>query len=47
MNCKPERKEGFIDAKFIHIDRVMDIVRYEDERRIIKKSLKIIGNDLG
>jgi ADP-ribose pyrophosphatase YjhB (NUDIX family) len=47
MNCKPERKEGFIDAKFIHIDKVMDIVRYEDERRIIKKSLKIIGNDLG
>lgn len=46
MYCKPEKKEGFVDAKFVHIDKVIDIVRYEDEKKIIKKGLKIIGHDL-
>lgn len=46
MNCKPEKKEGFVDARFVHINRVIDMVRYEDEKKIIKKSLKIIGNNL-
>lgn len=46
MYCKPEKKEGFVDAKFIHINKVIDIVRYEDEKKIIKKGLKIIGHDL-
>ncbi len=46
MYCKPEKKEGFVDAKFIHIDKVIDIARYEDEKKIIKKGLKIIGHDL-
>lgn len=46
MYCKPEKKEGFVDAKFIHFDKVIDIVRYEDEKKIIIKGLKIIGHDL-
>lgn len=46
MYCKPEKKEGFVDAKFIHIDKVIDMARYEDEKKIIKKGLKIIGHDL-
>lgn len=46
MHCKPEKKEGFVDAKFVHIDKVIDIARYDDEKKIIKKSLKIIGHDL-
>lgn len=44
MICVPQRKEGFIDAKFVHMDKAKMILRYEDERKIIKKSLKIIGN---
>lgn len=46
MYCKPQKKEGFVDAKFVHMDKAKDIVRYEDERKIIKKGLKIIRNDL-
>lgn len=45
INCKPQKKEGFIDAKFVHIDKAIHIVRYEDEKRMIKKGLKIIGED--
>ena len=43
MYCKPQKKEGFVDAKFIHIDKARDIIRYEDEKKMIKKGLKIVG----
>lgn len=43
MYCKPQKKEGFIDAKYIHINKAKDIIRYEDEKKMIKKGLKIIG----
>lgn len=46
LYCKPQKKEGFVDAKFVHIDKAIEIARYEDEKRIIKKGLKIIGYDL-
>lgn len=42
MNCIPQKKEGFIDAKFVHMDKAKKIVRYEDERKIIHKSLNIM-----
>ena len=32
MNCVPQKKEGFIDAKFVHMDKAKNIVRYEDEK---------------
>ena len=38
----PQREEGFVEAKFVHKDRVIDIVRYDDEREIIKVALKEI-----
>lgn len=44
MNCIPQRKEGFVDAKFVHMDKAIKILRYEDERKIIIKAIKIIGN---
>ena len=28
MNCTPQRNEGFVDAKFIHINRAAEIARY-------------------
>lgn len=44
MNCSPQRIEGFIDAKFIHIDRAVDIAKYDDEKKIILKAINSIGN---
>lgn len=46
INCIPLKDEGFIDAKFIHIDRVMDIAKYEDEKQIIKKAITEIKSPL-
>nr|WP_272879083.1 NUDIX hydrolase [Clostridium sp. Cult2] len=42
MESIPLKKEGFIEATFVHKDRVKDIVKYNDERKIIKKVLKLI-----
>lgn len=43
MESVPQKKEGFIEATFVHKDRVKDLVKYEDERKILKKVLKTIG----
>lgn len=42
MDCIPQKKEGFVDAKFIHIDKAEELVRYKDEKKIILKSLKVM-----
>ncbi len=42
MNCTPQKKEGFINAKFIHKDKAADIAKYEDERKMIDQVLKLI-----
>lgn len=42
MDCTPQRKEGFIDAMFVHIDKAKDLVRYADERKIIIKGIELI-----
>ena len=42
MDCTPQKKEGFVDAVFVHVDKAKDLVRYEDERNIILKGLKMI-----
>ena len=42
MNTSPQKEEGFIDAKFIHVDRVVDLARYDDEKEIIKVALQEI-----
>lgn len=42
MNSTPQKKEGFIDAVFVHVDKAKNLVRYEDEKNIILKGLKII-----
>ncbi|MEJ8553509.1 NUDIX hydrolase [Tepidibacter sp. Z1-5] len=39
MNTIPQREEGFVDAKFIHINRVVDLAKYDDEKEIIKVAL--------
>lgn len=42
MDTIPQREEGFIDAKFIHMDRVVDLAKYDDEKEIIKVALSEI-----
>lgn len=42
MDTIPQKEEGFIDAKFIHLDRVVDLARYDDEKEIIKVALQEI-----
>lgn len=44
MNCTPQRNEGFVAAKFIHINRAAEIARYEDEKKIIIKAIECIRN---
>ncbi|HZJ76930.1 MAG TPA: NUDIX hydrolase [Oscillospiraceae bacterium] len=39
MDSIPLKQEGFIDAKFIHIDRTVSLARYEDEKKVIKKAI--------
>jgi 8-oxo-dGTP pyrophosphatase MutT (NUDIX family) len=41
MDCFPQRNEGFIDAMYVHIDKAKTLVRYEDEKKIIKRGLEI------
>ncbi len=36
LNARPQKEEGFIEAKYIPIDKVVDMVRYDDEREIVK-----------
>lgn len=42
MDCKPQRKEGFIDAVFVHIDKAKNLVRYSDERKVISKGIELL-----
>lgn len=42
MDCIPQKKEGFIDAVFVHMNKAKDLVRYEDEKNIVKKGLKMV-----
>lgn len=46
MDTTPQKEEGFVDAKFIHIDRVADMARYDDEKEIIKVALDEIKKEL-
>ena len=53
MNCKamntlPQKEEGFVEAKFIHFNQVLQLARYDDEGAIIKVALeKITGKKIG
>lgn len=41
-NTHPQREEGFINAKFIHKDNVVQLAKYDDERDILLRALEII-----
>ncbi len=38
MDCIPLKKEGFIEAKYIHFKRAPEMARYEDEKKVIKRA---------
>jgi 8-oxo-dGTP pyrophosphatase MutT (NUDIX family) len=40
MNCKPQKNEGFVSAAFFPYERAIQIARYDDERRIIRKAVE-------
>ncbi|AOY74781.1 NUDIX hydrolase [Clostridium formicaceticum] len=42
IHCIPLKEEGFIDAKFIHINRAPDLAKYDDEKEIIQKAIREI-----
>lgn len=44
MECVPQRNEGFVDALFVYKYKAKEILRYEDERKIVRKSLQMIKN---
>ncbi|HNZ83376.1 MAG TPA: NUDIX hydrolase [Sedimentibacter sp.] len=39
MNCTAQKNEGFVEAKFLHFEKSLEIARYDDERKIIKKAI--------
>ena len=39
LKCKPQKEEGFRLAKFIYIDHVLNLARYEDEKNILRKAM--------
>ncbi len=43
MESIPLKEEGFIDAKFIHMDRAVELAKYNDEKQIIAKAIKEYG----
>lgn len=40
MECTPQKQEGFVDARFVHIDRATQLAKYDDEKKIIAKAIK-------
>lgn len=42
MECVPQKSEGFIEAKFIHMDRAEEYAKYQDEKIIIKKAINMM-----
>lgn len=46
MVCNPLKDEGFVEAKFIHINRAPELAKYDDEREIIQKAINIMSKDL-
>ncbi|MBW4829572.1 MAG: NUDIX hydrolase [Clostridiaceae bacterium] len=46
MECTPQKEEGFIEAKFVHIDRAENMLKYLSEKKITIKAIDEIKNSL-
>ena len=42
MDSIPQKEEGFIESTFVHGDKSMNLLKYDDERKIVKKALTSI-----
>ncbi len=42
MDTVPQKEEGFVEAKYVHMDKAVDIAKYHDEREIIKVAVNYI-----
>lgn len=45
LSAKPQKEEGFIEAKYIPIEKVVDLIHYDDEREIVKVAVELIKGD--
>ena len=41
IDCIPQKEEGFIEAIFVHEDKAVDMARYQDEKKIIERGLRL------
>ncbi len=41
MNCQPLRKEGFIEASYVHVDKAIELIAFDSEREMVKKAIDI------
>ncbi|WP_077368452.1 NUDIX hydrolase [Anaerosalibacter sp. Marseille-P3206] len=46
MNSVPQKEEGFIEARYVHISRATSLLKYEDEKAIMTKAIKAIKTSL-
>lgn len=42
--CKPQAEEGFLIAKFVEPLEAIEMLKYDDERRVLNKALSIISD---
>lgn len=47
MDCNPQKEEGFIEARFVHMNRAAEMAKYDDERDIIAKAIQEMNTNLG
>ena len=45
LNARPQREEGFVEANYIHIDKVVDMLKYDDEREIVRIVVDLLRKD--
>jgi 8-oxo-dGTP pyrophosphatase MutT (NUDIX family) len=39
----PQKEEGFVEARYIPVNRYEEYAKYEDEKRMIRRALTLIG----
>lgn len=42
MDCVPQKKEGFVNARFVHKDKASQILKYIDEQKIVARGIELI-----
>lgn len=45
MDCVPQKKEGFVDARFVHMDKAKEVLKYKDEQKIVIKGIELINQE--